>query len=329
MGGADHLGPVVGGRSAEQIVGLALPEYLQVGVRFVEQHHVAGVEADERQQQQGLLHTPARGGEIQAGTGPIDVCEPDLASFGDEPRPVEPHPEKGGQAVGYLLPSFFPAGHFGHQITEVAQHLGRAALPQPDVDRSGFEPRLIGRQARYGAEQRHPRPEGLGNDRHAPLPARVGPQRPAVEALFVDVVELETALPRLRSRNPFYDHVDADVLGALPAAAAVDGADAQLPPQLARREARNTHQIPPVDRRPGPFGRRLISPLLRPAPQSEVPEGEGLQGGGLAGVVRADEHHRVAQLDVDFFEALEVADGEPGQHSRACVGRTGAESRPR
>ena len=104
----------------------------------------------------------------------------------------------------------------------------------------------------------------------------------------------------------------------------MDFADAQFPPQLPRRSNRDTHQISPVYRHPRTLWRRLITPLLRPSSQPEIPEGEGLQGGGLTGVVRAHEHDRVAELDLGLGKTLEIADGELGEHyPRSLVGVPG------
>ena len=74
---------------------------------------------------------------------------------------------------------------------------------------------------------------------------------------------------------------------------------------------------------PGRFsGVLLPRPLLVPALEADVPQGQRLHRRGLPGVVRSDEDHRIAELDLDLAEALEVAGDESGQHvlARSALG---------
>ena len=61
-------------------------------------------------------------------------------------------------------------------------------------------------------------------------------------------------------------------------------------------------------------GRLPTGATFVPALEPDVPEGERLKGGGLAGVVRTDEDDGASKLDFDLAETLEVADGELGEH---------------
>ena len=75
-----------------------------------------------------------------------------------------------------------------------------------------------------------------------------------------------------------------------------------------RERARDRYQVPAVDGYAmTPCRGRHPRPLLIPAPEPGMPEGEDLHRRRLARVVRTNEDHGIAQLDIDFVEPLEVA----------------------
>ena len=199
---------------------------------------------------------------------------------------------------------------------EIAQHLRGAAFSDPDVDRPFIETRFRGRQPGHGRKESDPYGSRFDGDRHAiGSLARGQTERPAVEGLVVGVVELQPAGPALIVGHSFDDDFDADVAGDLAALDFANVPHVQPPPQEVGVGNRDGNEVAAVDRDPGAFLRCALSrPLLVPAPEADVPEGEGLHGRGLPGVVGADEDHRAPELDLDLVEALEVADGEPGQH---------------
>ena len=85
--------------------------------------------------------------------------------------------------------------------------------------------------------------------------------------------------------------------------------------RLGGRGSRNRRRSRRLTVAPGrSSGVLLPDSLLVPALQTDVPEGEPLHCRSLPGVVRADEHNGVAEVDLDFGEALEVADCQPRRH---------------
>ena len=200
---------------------------------------------------------------------------------------------------------------------EVAQHLGGAPLADPHVDGALIQPRLRGGQPGHRGQEGDAyfaRRVGYG---HAVGCLPLGPaQRPAVEGLLVRVVELQAAGPGLVRGHALDDEIDADVAGRLPAVLTPHVAHVHAAPQEIRVRNRNRDQVAAVDGDAGSLLRRaLAGALLVPAFQADVPEGERLHRRRLSGVVRADEDHRIPELDFDLLEALEVADRQLRQHS--------------
>ncbi len=91
--------------------------------------------------------------------------------------------------------------------------------------------------------------------------------------------------------------------------------DMTVAPQQDRIRHREGDQVPAVDG----DARALFGPvdfglLFTPAPDTQFPEGECLQGGGFACVVRTHQHHGFTEIDRNLFEQLEIADDEPVEH---------------
>ena len=191
MAGRDDLAAGLTRRLAQHLVDLALAQDFEVSVGLVEKQHRAGVGGHVREQQHGLLLASTAGREVepQAIMGP--VSHRDLASLGDVLRLIETASEQLVDALVKALPYCVPILLLEDSIAQVAKHLGGASLAEPDVDRSLIQPRLVGRETghrRQIGDADVPRGSGY---RHAL--AVVLAQRPAVERLFVGIIEFEAA----------------------------------------------------------------------------------------------------------------------------------------
>ena len=205
---------------------------------------------------------------------------------------------------------------FVNPEAEVAQHLGGASLADADVHGALIESRFGGRKPRHRGQEGDADVSCRVRYRHAVGRPAVGlAERTAVEGLLVRVVELESADPALVGGHTLDEEVDADVAGGLPAVFPPHVPHAHPAPQQIRVGYRDRHEVAAVDGHAGTlFWRALAGSLLVPALEARVPQSQRLHRGGLSRVVRADEDHRVAELDLDLAEALEVPDGELRQH---------------
>ena len=207
-------------------------------------------------------------------------------------------------------------------VTEVAQYFRRAGFPDANVDRPVIEPGLGCRKPRHRRQEGDCCRPRLARNRH-PLgrPSFGQPQRPAVEGLLVRIVELEPAAPAPIPGHPVDGDFDPHVGGLLAAADIANVADMELTPQEVGVRNGYRDEIPAVDRHAGALlGCRPPGTSFVPALEADVPKCEYLQGRGLPGVVGSDEDDRAAELDLDLSEALEIANGELGQHRAVGVG---------
>ena len=199
---------------------------------------------------------------------------------------------------------------------QVAQDLCRPGLPDTHVDRSLVEARLRRGKPRHRGQERDFGRAGFIRNRHSLRTVSRGhPKWPAVERLLVRIVELETAGPASIPRHAVDGDLDANIRGALTAIHPAHLADMKLAPQEVGIRYGNGDEIAAVDGNARALrGRLPTGAAFVPALEPDVPEGERLKGGGLAGVVRTDEDDGASQLDLDLSESFEVADGEPGEH---------------
>jgi hypothetical protein len=71
----------------------------------------------------------------------------------------------------------------------------------------------------------------------------------------------------------------------------------------------NGDQIPPVNGDAGTLRRSGFAfVFFVPPAKADIPQGERLQSRGFAGVVLADENHRLSQLNVRIRETLKIFD---------------------
>ena len=314
-----------------------------MGVRLVEQEDGARVRVEVGKKKQGLLKAPPAGGEVEPDAA-LPVPHGDLAAFLDVERLVQFDAEEPFDPFRQVGPGVGAVAV--NAEAQVAQHLGRAALADADVDRPRVEAGFGRRHARHRRQIGDLHRPGLLRHRH-PRRRRAPfePQRPAVEGLLVRVVELEPAPPsspgdgfscraavlsvgnrpaagnrpagrhRPTGRRPLDHHVDADVVGPLPAVHRARVPRVQVAPQQVRVGDGDRHQVAAVDRHARALlGRLAARPPFEPPPQADVPQRQRLHRRGLARVVRADQHDGAAQFDLHLLEALEVADRELGEH---------------
>ena len=150
-------------------------------------------------------------------------------------------------------------------------------------------------------------------------------QRTAIEGFFVRVVEFETAGPSAIFANPVDEQIDTYVRCLLTSLDSAHIPRVEPAPQQRGPRVRYCQQVASVNRHSGTFaGCALVAAFFLPALDADVPEGQRLHGGCLARVVRTDKDHRVAQLNFGFFESLEVANSELGEH-RLIVARARTE----
>ena len=319
MAGRDHLAAAGGGCLLYVPVDLALPQYLKVGVGLVEQQHGTGIGVHVREDQQSLLKPPAAGGEIKRGAV-LAVAHGYLAPLVHVAGLVEVGPEQVTDLPGEPIPLLGP--FTVDAKAEISQHFSGAALADPHVDRTLFEAGLGGGQARHRRQEGHLNPVGLGRDGHAFRgPALGESQGAAVERLLVGVVELQPAGPRPVAADTFHQNLDADVASSSPAVRLARVAGAEIAPQQVGGRRRNGHQVSAIDCDPGrPPGSGRAAPPGVPALQARAPQRQRLHGRGLARVVGSDEQDGVAEFDLDAVEALEVVDGEVGQHGGTLFG---------
>ena len=163
-------------------------------------------------------------------------------------------------------------------------------------------------------------------DRH---PLRLLPgthsQWAAVERLRVCVVKLQAALPLTTFRDSFYYDIYPNVVSMLPPIDSLYVAHMKLPPQEIGIWDGYGYEVSAVDGDARTLLRRLlVRPALTPSLHSIVPKRQRLHSGGLPRVVRANEDHWAAQLDLDFTKALEIPNGELCKHilPRCCHGES-------
>ena len=88
-------------------------------------------------------------------------------------------------------------------------------------------------------------------------------------------------------------------------------ADMQVAPEKIGDRNRKRHQITPVDCHALPLEcRGFPRAFFSPSTQTKLPEGECLKRGCLPGIVWADEHNRLAQINLGLIKPLEVLDGQ-------------------
>ena len=79
-------------------------------------------------------------------------------------------------------------------------------------------------------------------------------------------------------------------------------------------------KVTTIDRNTWPSLRRLLAcSFFFPALDTDIPEGQRLHGGGLAGVVWTNQNDRVSQFKLCIIKALEIANCELGQHSERLL----------
>ena len=219
-------------------------------------------------------------------------------------------------------------------IAEIAQHLRGPALADPYVDGAPVEARLGGRQPRHRRQKGDldvPGFVGHGHAVHGLPGCAVGqPERPAIERFLVTIVEFEPASPSVPSGYAFDDDFDTHVADVLTAGDFPYVPDVEFPPQQVGARHRHGDEVVAVDRDARAlFGRLLSGAFFVPAFEPHVPQRQRLQRGGLARVVRANEHHGVAELDLDVPKPLEIPNREVGQHGGASLLCGGVRSRAR
>ena len=297
----------------DEAVDLALAEDFEMRIRFVQQDDRARIGVHVGKDQERLLQATPAGREVQGGAA-LPVPHRDLPPLLDIAGLVEFDPEQPLYAGNQRSP---PVGALGQDTeTQIAQHFGRPALAHPHVHRALIEPGLGRGQTGHGRKKGDAQRSGFARDRH-PLrrPVVVEPQRPAIERFLVRVVEFQAAGPDPALVDPFDDQVDTHVVGALPPFDTPDVPHMQVAPQMHGARMGDGEQVPPVDRYAGTlFRRALVGPLHVPPLDADIPQRQGLHRRGLPRIVRPDEHDRIPQLDLDFSEAFEIADGEPGEH---------------
>lgn len=207
-------------------------------------------------------------------------------------------------------------------IAEIAQHLRGPALADPHVDGAPVEARFGCRQPRHRGQKGDldvPRFVGHGHAVHGLPGCAVGqPEWPAIERFLVAIVEFEPAPPSVPPGYPFDDDFDAHVAGVLTAGDFPYVPDVEFPPQQVGARHRYGDEVVAVDRDARPFfGGLLSGAFFVPAFEPHVPQRQRLQRGGLARVVRADEHDGIAELDFDVPKPFEVPNREVSQHGGA------------
>ena len=206
------------------------------------------------------------------------------------------HPEKPLHQFNNLLPVFGSLPE--HHQAEVAQNLGRLSLAQQHADASRLEEGFFGLDSRHRVEQ-------------FDVDARRLLDEPgSVEGRFVrGAVDQFASLVAEPHGDGFDPVLVKDPQGDQQLDVAVARAHRGVVPEVASPLHRDRDDAEPVQggRRALP-GRRL--PLdVEPGFHRLRPEGDCLDGGGLAAVVRSDKYGRMAQLDaLGFPETLEVAD---------------------
>ncbi len=313
MTGGDDLAAGLGRLIGEHLVDLPLAQYLQVRVGLVEEQHGARIHGHVREQEQRLLLAAPARRQIECDPLARAVVHDDLAPLLDVARPVEPRAEQRLDPLSDALPFLLPVLGFQRLPAQVAQHLRRAPLAEPHVDGAHLQPVFAGRQAGHRWQVGQPK---LGKmRRYFQSLAIRGAQRPTVEGLFIGVIEFQPARPG----SPLVHALDADldehVLRAGLAVRAAPLANVQIAPEEIGHGNRHGDEVAPVNGHARPFlGHCAAAALFQPALGTNVPQGERLQGRGLAGVVRADEYDTLAEFDFDVLEQLEIADSELGQH---------------
>ena len=307
----DDLASLFRGYLRQQSVSLALAQDLEMRIRLVEERDRAAIGVHVRQKQQRLLQSPSAGRDIERD--PVfPVGHLDFAPFLHIAGLVESGAEEGFRPIGQKFPSV--SAFLQHAVAQVAQHLRRSALADPDVDRAAVQPGFRRRKARHRREESDPGRTGGFRNRHAFSVFAVS-QRPAVKRFLVRVVELQSAGPGGAGGDPLDNHVDPDIGRPLPASVRAHIARVQPAPEKGGARNGNRQDILTVDGDAGSLLRHGLSgALLVPAFQARVPEGQRLHGGSLAGIVRTDEDHRIPEFNVDALEALEISDDQPGQH---------------
>ena len=117
----------------------------------------------------------------------------------------------------------------------------------------------------------------------------------------------------LALRHPLHDDVDPNVVCLLSPIDSLYVADVKLPPQEIGIWDGYGYEVSAVDGDARTLLRGfLVRPALTPSLHSNVPKRQRLHCGCLPGVVRPNEYHRAAQLDLDITEALEVTNSELG-----------------
>ena len=215
------------------------------------------------------------------------------------------HPEQALHQARDPLPVL--GGLAEHHEAKVAEHLGRLPLAEQHVDASGLEEGLLRLDARHRVQQ-------LDIDAGRPLDefrsGEGGLVRGAVDQLVPLVAEPHGhGLDLVLVEDPEGD-LQLDV--------AVARANGGVVPEVPGPLHGDRDDVEPVEpgRRPLP-GRRLALEV-EPGADGLGPEGDGLDGRGLAAVVGADEDGRVVQLDpLLVAETLEVPDLQPVQQSHA------------
>ena len=267
MAGGHDLAAVLGREFTDKRVDLPLAENLQVGVRLVEEQDRARVRVQVGQDEQGLLKAPAAGREVEPDA-PFPVAHRDLAALLDVERLVQFDTEEPVDPLLQVGPDVRALAM--NPEAEVAQHLGRPALADTDVDRPRVEARFRRRHPRHRRQVGDLHRPGLLRHRHARRRrAPFEPQRPAVEGLLVRVVELEPATPvapglaslsgprgvllrvavgRRPGTRALDDDVDTDVVGPLAAVDRVNVACVQVAPQQVGVGYGYRHQVAAVDR---------------------------------------------------------------------------------
>ena len=125
---------------------MALAENLQVRVGLVQKEDRAGVRIEIGQEEQGLLQSTSRGGEIE-GHPSFPVAHGDLATLRDVAGRLQLRAEETVNLLDQLPPvlrTLFP-----DTVTEVAQYFRRAGFPDANVDRPVVESGLGCREPRH------------------------------------------------------------------------------------------------------------------------------------------------------------------------------------
>ena len=136
----------------------------------------------------------------------------------------------------------------------------------------------------------------------------------AVERLLISIIKLQRAGPRFVFMNALGRERDINFSGTLFPVFSTGILRVQICPKKPRTGNGNRIQISAIDRDTRSLACGAVIPLFTPPPPAEIPERHGLQGGSLAGIVGADKHDGIAEVNFGVFKPLEVGNRKACDH---------------